>query len=335
MGNGMGTFTYVAKRRVSSEAFGGGKESEADPPPVPEGLGPIQNDWLRVADVLHTYEGQHQARRGGPSIGKAITLVATNAKSWGTGTATLWKNWSTYKDVAHLVTAATLICAEARAWCCNKQLGPFGLSLNQFIPFQMAMLMPDLVLAVALEFERLGLSVVPHGRTEPTLDPQTVWRIPPEFWFTSIYHMDDPEELNFGFNVARDLFKEATERSKGLARKFCRELGQEGELEKVKEVIAFYSVSFGLRDVGQQWTDYADKGRGVAFGLAPKFFRPARFEDPGNPKPEEEIFYGNVSYGPTDGRARDTPRSLTRHWPSSSTRGSCRCLPRRPSGIRR
>jgi hypothetical protein len=33
---------------------------------------------------------------------------------------------------------------------------------------------------VALDCERLGLSVVPHGRTEPTLDPQTVWRIPPD-----------------------------------------------------------------------------------------------------------------------------------------------------------
>jgi hypothetical protein len=40
--------------------------------------------------------------------------------------------------------------------------------------------MPDLVLAVALEFERLGLDVVPHARAEPTLDPETLWRIPPD-----------------------------------------------------------------------------------------------------------------------------------------------------------
>ena len=40
------------------------------------------------------------------------------------------------------------------------------------------MLMPDLVLAVALEFERLGLSVVAHAKTEPTLDPDVLWRIP-------------------------------------------------------------------------------------------------------------------------------------------------------------
>jgi len=41
-----------------------------------------------------------------------------------------------------------------------------------------------------------------------------------QFRFTSIYHMDDPEELNFGFLVARSSFSEAAKRSKGLARRF-------------------------------------------------------------------------------------------------------------------
>jgi hypothetical protein len=155
--------------------------SEDAPPAVPEGLDRIDRDWLRVADIFHIYcdlvEGQHQARRGGPSIGKAITLVAATAKSVGTGTSTLWKNWSAYKDVAHLVTAAALVCADLRAKYHNEPLGPTGLS---FRSFQMAYLMPDLVLAVALDSERSGLSVVPHARTKPTLDPQTVWRIPPD-----------------------------------------------------------------------------------------------------------------------------------------------------------
>jgi hypothetical protein len=158
--------------------------SEGVPPIVPDKLSRIQNDWLRVADVIHTQydlvEGQHQARRGGPSIGKAITLVDANAKSCGTGAATLWKTWSTYKDVAHLVAAATLTAAEARTRFRNKPFEPFGLWFDQFIPFQMAMLMPDLVLAVGLEFERVGLSAVPHGRTQPILDSATVWRIPPD-----------------------------------------------------------------------------------------------------------------------------------------------------------
>jgi hypothetical protein len=79
------------------------------------------------------------------------------------------------------------------------------------------------------------------------------------------YHMDDPDELNFGFSVARDLFKEASEQTKGLARRFFQALAEDGDREKIWELIAFYSVSFG-RDVDQQWMDYADQGRGVALG---------------------------------------------------------------------
>jgi len=158
--------------------------SEAALLAIPDKLDRIQTDWLRIADILHLHfdlvAGRHQARRGGPSIGKAITLVDANAKSWGTGASTLWKIWSVYRDVAHLVPAAILICADARARYRNKPLGPLGLNLNQFLPFKMAMLMPDLVLAVALEFERVGLSVVSRGHTKPTLNSRTLWRIPPD-----------------------------------------------------------------------------------------------------------------------------------------------------------
>ena len=158
--------------------------SEDKPPTIPKKLGRIQHNWLRVADIFNLYSdqiaGQHQARRGGASIGKAITLTAANTKSRGTKASTLWEIWSIYKDVAHLVTAATIICAQARTISCGQPFGPFGLDLRQFVPFQMAMLMPDLVLAVALEFERLGLDVVPRARAEPTLHPETLWRIPPD-----------------------------------------------------------------------------------------------------------------------------------------------------------
>jgi hypothetical protein len=134
--------------------------SGSEAPAIPEGLDRIERDWPRVADIFHLHcdlvEGQHQARRGGPSIGKAITLVAANAKSVGTGTSTLWKNWSAYKDVAHLVTAAALVCADLRAKYRNEPLGPLGLNWDQVRPFQMAMLMPDLVLAVALDCEPVG-----------------------------------------------------------------------------------------------------------------------------------------------------------------------------------
>jgi hypothetical protein len=174
-----------AARDALVQLLGGWPDhSGPERPRIPGRLGRIQADWLKVADIFHCYcdliKGRHQERRGGPSIGKAITLVAANARSRGTGEANLWKLWGVYKDVAHLVTAATLICAEARHRFGGRPPGPAGLRPNQFVPFQMAMLMPDLVLAVAMEFERRGLSIATDARTEPVLDPDTLWRISPD-----------------------------------------------------------------------------------------------------------------------------------------------------------
>ena len=153
--------------------------NEGDRASVPRRLPRIQHEWLRVADIVHKYwdlvAGQHQARRGGASIGKAIEVIDENTESRGTSKARLWHFWETYKDVAHLVTAATVICAHARN---TRRDEPFGLSENQFSPFQMAMLMPDLVLCVALEFQRLGLNSVSESDAESKLDPETLWRIP-------------------------------------------------------------------------------------------------------------------------------------------------------------
>ena len=143
------------------------------------GLKTIQQHWARVADVVHTHhdlwQGQHQKRRGGASIGKAISLVSENAKSKGTGAAKLWEIWKTYKDVAHLVTAAVLVAAEAQT---RHRREPYGLKLREFQPYRMAMALPDLVIAVAMTIEKFGLEFVPYGRSEPLLDPQSLWRIP-------------------------------------------------------------------------------------------------------------------------------------------------------------
>jgi hypothetical protein len=160
---------------------------------VPPRLRRIQHEWLRVADVLHAYcdlvDGHHQARRGGPSIGKAITLVAAKAKSRGTGAANVWHLWKKYKDVAHLVSAAALISKDARNRYWERPFQPGGLSVYQFSPFQMAMMMPDLVLAVGFEFERRGLGEVRSARGEPAFDRETVWRIPTEISVMPFPHL--------------------------------------------------------------------------------------------------------------------------------------------------
>jgi hypothetical protein len=98
-------------------------------------------------------------------------------KRRGTGDANLWKVWGNYKDVAHLVTSAALICAEVSTRLRNLPPGPLGLSPTQFVPFQMTLLFPDLILAVAKEFEAYGLGVS-EARPEPAFNPETVWQIP-------------------------------------------------------------------------------------------------------------------------------------------------------------
>jgi hypothetical protein len=122
-----------------------------------------------------------------------------------------------------------------------------------------------------------------------------------QFWFTSIYHMDDTEELTFGFNVERALLLEAIENGDKLIRMFCEELADEEDLEKIRRLFEFYSVSFGVKDDLKQWKKYAQEGRGIALGLAPAFFKPLMTEDP---KPEEAIFLGKVVYGEAQARAR-------------------------------
>lgn len=122
-----------------------------------------------------------------------------------------------------------------------------------------------------------------------------------QFWFSSIYHMDDTEELAFGFGVERKLLQEAIASGDPLTRMFCEELADEEEINKIKQLFEFYSISFGIRDDIKQWEKYADAGRGIALGLAPAFFKPLMTA---HPKPEEKIFLGKVVYGDAQARAR-------------------------------
>lgn len=41
------------------------------------------------------------------------------------------------------------------------------------------------------------------------------------FWFTSIYHMDDPDELSYGNRVCRSIFKTAYDAGNKFVRMFC------------------------------------------------------------------------------------------------------------------
>ena len=151
---------------------------------IPPRLRQIQTDWARVADVFNVHhdltEGGHQRRRGGPSTGKAIAVVAGTVRARGAHSANLWRAWTEYKDVAHLVTAATIISADARQRAKVKPFGEFGFDADRLPPFTIAMMMPDFVLSVALSLQWYGLNSTPQSRDEPMLDPETLWRIAPD-----------------------------------------------------------------------------------------------------------------------------------------------------------
>lgn len=151
---------------------------------VPPRLRQIQIDWARVADIVNLHHdlniGGHQRSRGGASVGKAIEIIAHLSKMRGVSKANLWKAWKTYKDVAHLVTSAVIITAEARQTSKIKAFGEFGLATGQQQPILITMLIPEFVLSVALYLQDYGLGYIPHARRRPMLDPKTAWRIGPE-----------------------------------------------------------------------------------------------------------------------------------------------------------
>jgi hypothetical protein len=151
---------------------------------VPPRLRQIQSDWARVADIFSLHYdltmGGHQQRRGGPSVGKAVALAAASIRRRGSRATNLWQAWKAHKDVAHLVTAATIISADAQERVKVKPFGAFGLPSNQLQPFLIAMLMPDFVISLAISLQEYGLAQTPQGRVEPVLDPKTLWRIGPD-----------------------------------------------------------------------------------------------------------------------------------------------------------
>jgi hypothetical protein len=141
-------------------------------------IGKIQLRWARIADIVHLHNdmatGNHMKSRGGASVGKVIELIANNSRVKGRSAATLWATWTEFKDVAHLVTAAILLLADAKVrgeregWCQPSRLSAY----------RVVMLAPEAVLAVGKSLQQYGLDVEVHGREDPLLDPETVWRIP-------------------------------------------------------------------------------------------------------------------------------------------------------------
>jgi DUF2971 family protein len=121
------------------------------------------------------------------------------------------------------------------------------------------------------------------------------------FWFTSVYYMDDDQELLFGFGISHALLAAALEREDANVKVFLKPLVEDVGFTRIRNRFEFYSASFGQKDDARQWSDYADGGKGVAIGLAPKFFGFVKKEDY---EPWEKTFLGKVEYGEPAAKVR-------------------------------
>jgi len=127
--------------------------------------------WKNVADLMQTLARMHfdprvQAR-GAASLSKAKDVV--DASKRGANRQRLESDWSNFRDVAPLATATATLAAIAVNQTGDKSLGD---------PIYPIFFDPESVLCMASMFQQLGLTMIPHGRKEPILSPDTLWRLP-------------------------------------------------------------------------------------------------------------------------------------------------------------
>jgi len=127
--------------------------------------------WKNVADLMQTLarlnadERTHE--RGGASIAKAKDLI--DAAEAGANRQRLETDWSRFRDVAPLATATATLAAVAVFQTKDKSLGD---------PLYPIFFDPASVLCMASIFQKFGLSLIPHGRSEPILSPESLWHLP-------------------------------------------------------------------------------------------------------------------------------------------------------------
>ena len=86
-------------------------------------------------------------------------------------------------------------------------------------------------------------------------------------WFTDYRHLNDPSELSYGIEKARDLMRQAATGADVYGRAFLECLSDMLSLRKFAR-LEFFIASFSReRDELGQWRAYADNGRGYALGI--------------------------------------------------------------------
>jgi hypothetical protein len=139
-----------------------------------------ERDWQLVANTfLQHYNMFHEFGSGvsGASLGKVSYLVSKTFNDRGASETKVNIAWRRLKDVAHLITATVLLAHEAITR--NKDES-WDIPAKRMHPYHIALMVPEVILAVAMEYQAYGLEAIPHSREETLLSPETIWRIPDE-----------------------------------------------------------------------------------------------------------------------------------------------------------
>jgi hypothetical protein len=125
-----------------------------------------------------------------------------------------------------------------------------------------------------------------------------------EIWFTSVLHLNDPSEINYGIDAAKQELRELVNQSGGneFLKEFCNHI-EFLITHNRHAVFGFFVASFSRSaDELGQWRAYGDDGRGFAVGLNPRLFQTT--DTPDTTKPEKNVFVASVSYGERNARMK-------------------------------
>ena len=133
----------------------------------------VQNaaeDWMLtgfvIGKVRHMAAQPEGLIRGGAGIAKAIDLAAATTRY---NRDRLRKAWSRCRDFAHVCGAILLLDSNISDEMRVIEDLPGLSAVYHHLPF---------VLLLAREYQEFGLTYVSHGRREPILPPDTLWRLP-------------------------------------------------------------------------------------------------------------------------------------------------------------
>jgi hypothetical protein len=88
------------------------------------------------------------------------------------------------------------------------------------------------------------------------------------FWFTERAHLNDTSEVQHGFRIAHEMFKEALEKAGPVAPQQAADHLM-GEFGVGLSEYGYWVASFSyVNDDLSQWRSYADEGRGVCLGFS-------------------------------------------------------------------